>query len=237
MGVWIAGQHATAILVDSTHSVQLSPSAATAVSLLSDGFHHIESLAWHMRRLNNVANTMETIMPKASSIAQAKADKRAGKSPSTQASHFVRDEIEAVRHGKHGVRSAKQAIAIGLSEARRAGVELPPKASTKSAAAKSAAKPAAKSAGEKTPRRPSSESTAKRRSAAINALKRESTAGASHQALSAQAKRAASKRTAADRSAAAEKAARTKGAAGRSEAAQKAARTRAANKRANQKPR
>lgn len=180
-------------------------------------------------------------MPKASSIAQAKADKRAGKSPSTQAGHFVRDEIEAVRHGKHGVRSAKQAIAIGLSEARRAGVELPPKASTKSTAAKSAAKPAAKpaakSAGEKMPRRPSSETTAKRRSAAIKALKRESTAGASHQALSTQAKRAASKRTAAERSAAAEKAARTKGAAARSEAAQKAARTRAANKRAEQKPR
>ncbi len=88
-------------------------------------------------------------MPKASSIAQAKADKRAGKAPSTQAGHFVRDEIEAVRHGKHGVRSAKQAIAIGLSEARRAGVDLPPKAGSKSATAKSAAKPTAKSAGER----------------------------------------------------------------------------------------
>ncbi|CAG9187662.1 hypothetical protein LMG23994_07107 [Cupriavidus pinatubonensis] len=112
-------------------------------------------------------------MPKASSIARAKADKRSGKAPSTQAGHFVRDEIEAVRHGKHGVRSAKQAIAIGLSEARRAGVDVPPpKTGSKAVAAKkSAGKPAAKSIGDKAPRRPSLESTAKRRSAAIKALK------------------------------------------------------------------
>jgi hypothetical protein len=170
---------------------------------------------------------METTMPRASSIAHARADKRAGKAPTTQAGHFVRDEIEAVRHGKHGVRSAKQAIAIGLSEARRAGVDVPPK---KGAA--TAAKSAGTEAGgtKATPRRASSESTATRARAALKALKREGTAGASPQALSAQGKRAASTRTAADRSAAARKAAATKGAAGRSEAARKAARTRAAKK-------
>ncbi|WP_432262677.1 DUF6496 domain-containing protein [Cupriavidus sp. TMH.W2] len=162
-------------------------------------------------------------MPRASSIARAKADKSAGKAPTTQAGHFVRDEIEAVRKGEHGVRSAKQAIAIGLSEARRAGVDVPPKkgmtrTETRSAATKGA------------PRRASSESTAERSQAALKALKRESTAGASTKALSAQAKSAASKRTAADRSATARKAASTKGVAGRSEAARKAARTRAAKK-------
>ncbi|EHP44129.1 hypothetical protein OR16_04082 [Cupriavidus basilensis OR16] len=161
-------------------------------------------------------------MPRASSIAQARADKRAGKAPTTQAGHFVHDEIEAVRRGKHGVRSAKQAIAIGLSEARRAGVEVPPKRGatkmgTKSTSAKSVV----------APRRASSESKATRARAALEALKREGTAGASRQALSAQSKRAASTRTAADRSASAKKAAITKGAAGRSEAARKAARTRA----------
>lgn len=163
-------------------------------------------------------------MPRASSIARAKADKRAGKAPSTQAGHFVRDEIEAVRRGKHGVRSAKQAIAIGLSEARRAGVDLPPKKGAGPAASKSAGKAGGKAA----PRRASSESQAKRSRVATEVLKQEGTAGVSHRALSAQAKRAAGSRTAADRSASAERAAKTKGAAGRSEAARKAARTRAA---------
>ncbi|MCY0853345.1 DUF6496 domain-containing protein [Cupriavidus sp. D39] len=178
-------------------------------------------------------------MPRASSIAQARADKRAGKAPTTQAGHFVHDEIEAVRRGKHGVRSAKQAIAIGLSEARRAGVDVPPKkdatrAGTKSAGTKSMpAKSAAMGGDDKaTPRRASSESKATRARAALEALKREGTAGASRQALSAQSKRAASTRTAADRSASAKKAAITKGAAGRSEAARKAARTRATRKQA-----
>src|ERR1700744_1662405 len=59
-------------------------------------------------------------------LARAKADKAAGKAPSTQAGEFVREEIDHVREGKHGARSSKQAIAIGLSKARRAGVKLPP---------------------------------------------------------------------------------------------------------------
>jgi hypothetical protein len=65
-------------------------------------------------------------MPEKKTLQRAKADARQGKSPSTQAGEFVREEIEHVREGKHGARSAKQAIAIGLSKARKAGVELPP---------------------------------------------------------------------------------------------------------------
>jgi hypothetical protein len=69
-------------------------------------------------------------MPEKETIERAKRDKRQGKSPSTQAGEFVREEIHHVREGKHGARSAKQAIAIGLSKARRAGVRLPPRAGT-----------------------------------------------------------------------------------------------------------
>jgi hypothetical protein len=69
-------------------------------------------------------------MPEKETIERAKRDKRQGKSPSTQAGEFVREEIPHVREGKHGARSAKQAIAIGLSKARRAGVRLPPRAGT-----------------------------------------------------------------------------------------------------------
>src|SRR5215204_6773282 len=65
-------------------------------------------------------------MPERATIERARKDKREGKSPSTQAGEFVREEIEHVREGKHGARSAKQAIAIGLSKARRAGIDLPP---------------------------------------------------------------------------------------------------------------
>src|ERR1700722_20101819 len=67
-------------------------------------------------------------MPLKRTIDKAQRDKREGKSASTQAGEFVREEIDKIRHGQHGARSAKQAIAIGLSEARRAGVDLPPPA-------------------------------------------------------------------------------------------------------------
>src|SRR6266508_3816323 len=74
-------------------------------------------------------------MPEQETLRRARADKRAGKSPSTQAGEFVREEIHHVREGKHGAASTKQAIAIGLAKARRAGVKLPPppaaKATTK----------------------------------------------------------------------------------------------------------
>src|SRR4051794_26912522 len=64
-------------------------------------------------------------MPEKETLERAKEDKREGKAPSTQAGEFVREEIEHIREGKHGARSTKQAIAIGLSKARRAGVKLP----------------------------------------------------------------------------------------------------------------
>src|SRR5215216_4598370 len=70
--------------------------------------------------------TTEASMPDKDTIRRAREDARKGKSPSTQAGEFVRDEIRDIRKGKHGARSAKQAIAIGLSKARRAGVDLPP---------------------------------------------------------------------------------------------------------------
>src|SRR6187455_1328246 len=67
-------------------------------------------------------------MPERKTIERAKKDEREGKAPSTQAGEFVREEMDHIREGKHGARSTKQAIAIGLSKARRAGVDLPPPA-------------------------------------------------------------------------------------------------------------
>lgn len=160
-------------------------------------------------------------MPEKRTIERARRDKREGKAPSTQAGEFVREEIEHIREGKHGARSAKQAIAIGLSKARRAGVDLPPPKEGVSAETRRKAKRDTE-AGEK-----HAQPSAKRGRAVTKALKREGHAAASKTALSRQAKKAASKRTATERSAAAKKAARTKGAAGRSAAARKAARTRA----------
>src|SRR5947207_4895626 len=65
-------------------------------------------------------------MPEQETIERAEEDRREGKAPSTQAGEFVREEMHHIREGKHGARNPKQAIAIGLSKARRAGVELPP---------------------------------------------------------------------------------------------------------------
>jgi hypothetical protein len=169
-------------------------------------------------------------MPEKKTLKRAEADKRAGKSASTQAGEFIKEQVDKVRAGKHGVRSPKQAIAIGLSEARRAGVDLKPpkKGATSEATRKKAEKDSAAGQHKSTARKSAStESKAKRSRASTDALKRESTAGASHAAMSKQAKSAAAKRPAASRSAAAKKAAETKGAAGRSAAAKKAAQTRA----------
>ena len=163
-------------------------------------------------------------MPRKETMRRARQDKRAGKSPSTQAGEFVREEIEDIRRGKHGARSPQQAIAIGLSKARRAGVDLPPPAKGKTKKSTRRSAKYAYEAGQhkrKTHRRP-------RVSRAVTeVLKHEPRSSASHSALSRQAKRAASRRSASDRSAAARKAVRTKGAAGRKAAARKAARTRA----------
>ncbi|HEY5892542.1 MAG TPA: DUF6496 domain-containing protein [Chthoniobacterales bacterium] len=125
-------------------------------------------------------------MPKKETIKRAREDARAGKAPSTQAGEFVREEIENIREGKHGARSAKQAIAIGLSKARRAGVKLPPPEKGKaSEATRRKAKRDLKQ-GEN-PRKPS----AKRSRATTKALKRETRSSVSREALSKQAKAAA----------------------------------------------
>jgi len=163
-------------------------------------------------------------MPEKKTIEKARKDKSEGKAPSTQAGEFVHQEIEHVKEGKHGARSAKQAIAIGLSEARRAGVKVPaPKKGTASKATRHKAE-ADNKAGAKGAKKTVSRTRSK---AASTALKKEGHSAASHQALSQQAKSAASKRTVAERSAAARRAARTKGPEERSEAATKAAKTRA----------
>jgi hypothetical protein len=163
-------------------------------------------------------------MPEKRVIEKARKDKRAGKSASTQAGEFVREEMHKIRRGKHGARSPEQAIAIGLSEARRAGVDLPPPKAGKAKARTRRSAEYAHEAGQgkrTTRRRPRASASATR------ALKRESTSAASPRALSRHATRSASRRTAEQRSEAARKAARTKGAAGRSAAARKAAHTRA----------
>jgi hypothetical protein len=165
-------------------------------------------------------------MPEKETIERARRDKREGKSPSTQAGEFVREEIHHIREGKHGARSAKQAIAIGLSKARRAGVDLKPPAKGEASERTRRSAKRAYARGHGAPSR--SKPSAKRRRAIARALKREGRSAASHRALSRQAHAASSQRTAAERSAAAKKAARTKGPARRSAAARKAARARAA---------
>lgn len=162
-------------------------------------------------------------MPERETIERAKRDQREGKSPTTQAGEFVREEIHHIREGKHGARSAKQAIAIGLSKARRAGVDLPPpqRGQTSERTRKSAEQAWRRGHGETPKRKPS----AKRSRAIHKALEREGKSAASHKALSKQAHAAARQRTAGERSAAARKAVHTKGPAKRHAAAMKAVRT------------
>ena len=150
-------------------------------------------------------------MPERKTLERAKRDKREGKAASTQAGEFVREEIEHVREGKHGARSTEQAIAIGLSKARRAGVDLPPpeKGTTSRKTRKRAKRDyEVGHRSRKAAKRPS-----KKRSRAVKkALKRMPHRAASKKALSKHAKKAAKKRSAASRSAAAKKAARTRAA-------------------------
>src|SRR5881396_121608 len=159
-------------------------------------------------------------MPEQETLRRAREDKRAGKAPTTQAGEFVREEMHHVREGKHGARSTKQAIAIGLSKARRAGVKLrrPP----------ASAKPNTKRSAEYATRAARRhERPAARRSRAIRrALKHEARGAASRSALARQARSAARRRSASARSAAARRAARTKGPRVRRAAARRAARTR-----------
>jgi Family of unknown function (DUF6496) len=168
-------------------------------------------------------------MPEKQTLERARRDRREGKAPSTQAGEFIREQIDHIREGKHGARSTKQAIAIGLSEARRAGVDLPPpaKGKTSEKTRKNAARAYALGHGAP-PRRAV---TPKRARASEAALKREGRGAASHRALAAQARSAARARTPSERSAAAMRAVKTKGAAQRSAAARKGARARDARTR------
>ena len=144
-------------------------------------------------------------MPEKETIRRARKDAQEGKAPSTQAGEFVREEIHHVREGKHGVRNSKQAIAIGLSKARKAGVKLPPPLKGSASSQKEGGRH----------RSTRGRTSAKRSRATIQALKKEGRSGASHRALARQTRTAA----------------RRRGASGRSRVARKAARTRASERR------
>jgi Family of unknown function (DUF6496) len=162
-------------------------------------------------------------MPEKQTIERARQDKREGKAPTTQAGEFIREEMHHIRGGKHGARSTKQAIAIGLSKARRAGVDLPPpnkgKASEKT---RISAKHAYEEGQKHHPHKPS----ATRSRAISGVLKHEGHKAASHESLSRQASAAARKRTPEERSASARKGMAKRSPEERSAAARKAARTR-----------
>jgi hypothetical protein len=193
-------------------------SSGVCAKFRSEPFETSSAEPWHPRCVI-FEHLEERSMPEKETLKRARADKRAGKAPTTQAGEFVREEIHHVREGKHGARSTKQAIAIGLSKARRAGVKLPPPRRAK-ATTKQSAKYASRARAKR--RRPSP-----RRSRAIRrALKREGRAAASPKALGRQARRAARRRSRTSRSAAARRAARTKGPRVRRAAARKAARRR-----------
>jgi hypothetical protein len=130
-------------------------------------------------------------MPEKRTLKRARQDKREGKSASTQAGEFVHEEIEHIREGKHGARSTKQAIAIGLSKARRAGVKLKPprKGQASAETRKSAARDYSKGQTRRT-KKPS----AKRARASLRRLQREPHKAASHEALAKQARATAAAR-------------------------------------------
>ena len=144
-------------------------------------------------------------MPKQSTIDAAREDRAAGKSANTQAGEFVKEEMDKIRRGETGARNTKQAIAIGLSEARRAGVPLRPPARGKTS---EKTRRSAERAYEKGQRQEPVSSTRSR--AREKVQQQEPRTAASHAALSKQSRTAAQKRTAAERSASAKKAARTR---------------------------
>ena len=145
-------------------------------------------------------------MPDKETLENARKDAAMGKSTGTQAGEFVREEMHHIREGKHGARSTKQAIAIGLSKARRAGVKLPvPRPGTASEETRHRA--ARDSAA---PKSASTEPSPRRSRATTLALKREGRSAASHEALARQAHTAAGRRSASQRSASARKAAKTR---------------------------
>jgi hypothetical protein len=144
-------------------------------------------------------------MPEKETLKRAAKDKAEGKSPSTQAGEFVHEEIEHIREGKHGARSTKQAIAIGLSKARRAGLKLPPP--KEGQASEETREQAAR---EVRKGRTDTKTSAKRSRATSRALKREGHSAASKVALSRHARSVAAKRSAASRSRSAKRAAATR---------------------------
>src|SRR5436305_6667649 len=144
-------------------------------------------------------------MPEKKTLERARRDRRQGKSASTQAGEFVREEMHHIRQGKHGARSSKQAIAIGLSKARRAGVPLRPPA--KGQASRKTRRSAMSAYRKGQRHQPVS---GRRSEARSKALRREGRAAASHRALSRQAHSAARRRSKSNRTAAARKAARTR---------------------------
>lgn len=166
-------------------------------------------------------------MPEKKALERARRDRRQGKSASTQAGEFVREEIRHIRQGRHGARNPRQAIAIGLSEARRAGIRVPARAKSKSAESS-----ASTSLGSRSISRRQNRPSARRSRAISGVLKREPRSSASRQSLSRQARASAAKRGVSQRHKAAVKAARTKGPRVRQAAARKAARTRARRKSA-----
>jgi len=131
-------------------------------------------------------------MPKKKTAKKARAALRSGKSPSTAAGEFVREEIQHIREGKHGARSPEQAIAIGLSKARRAGVPLKPprKGQVKKRTRQSAERDYEVGQGKRKPQAPSK----KRSMASTRRLKREPKSTVSTRALSRHAKRAVASR-------------------------------------------
>lgn len=146
-------------------------------------------------------------MPEKETVARARRDKKGGKSPSTQAGEFIREEIHHIREGKHGAASTKQAIAIGLSKARRAGVKMPlPKRGTVSKRTMKEARNASKAGAKRAKKRPSRA----RSRASLRRLRRAGRSAASPQALARHARAVARSRTAAQRKASARKAARTR---------------------------
>jgi hypothetical protein len=161
-------------------------------------------------------------MPEKETVERAQEAEREGRAPSTQAGEFVREEIHHVREGKHGARSTKQAIAIGLSKARRAGVKLgAPKRGRASARVRKQAQRDVRKGQARGRRTSATRSRGVRR-----ALKREGRSAATRSSLASQARSAARRRSVSERHRAAMKAITTKGATGRKKAAQKAARTR-----------
>ena len=168
-------------------------------------------------------------MPEKETVERAREDAREGKAPSTQAGEFVREEMHHIREGKHGASSPQQAIAIGLSKARRAGVKLAaPRRGKTSARTRKQAKRDLRKGRSSRQRKPST-----RRSRAVSrALKRKGRKAASRKALSAQGRRAARTRGRSSRRGAARKAVRTKGRRGLTLAARKAARTRQSHRKA-----